>query len=450
MGLVQRFSTTALSSPHALPTRPISRIAVIGGGPSGVFASIAASEDTSTKVTIFEATSEPLKKVKISGGGRCNVLHDTSKTVPILLSGYPRGRKELNSLFHKRFTPTMAREWFESRGVQLKTESDGRMFPTTDSSQTIMDVLTSTAQSQGVELALKQKVVDIRPSVSEKAFEVALKDGSCHLYQAVILATGSSPSGYALAQSLGHPMETPVPSLFTFNAKNATKEFGLLHDLAGVSVPFARVSLSKNVYQEGPLLITHHGLSGPAVLRLSAFAARELHANNYRGPITIHWDTKLGTNQENLFEELWKVTTIHPKRAVASSCPLPNNSIPRRLWAALVAESGVELDTLWGAASKKAVRQIVRHIISCPIEVTGKGVFKEEFVTAGGVSLKGIDMTTMQSKIHQGLFFCGELIDIDGITGGFNFMNCWSTGFVAGHAAADLASRIRTRSSEYS
>jgi len=473
---------------------PKKHIAVIGGGASGIFAALAATERMTTttpkrnpiQVTVYEATSQTLHKVKISGGGRCNVLHDTSKSTSTLLEGYPRGKKELQGLFLKHFTPTMARTWFEQRGVTLKTEEDGRMFPVTDNSQTIIDTLLHTAERQGVDIHTNEKVASITANPTstggdeddeeekkDGTFVIELKDGSQHMCDAIILATGSAPSGYALAQQLELPLDPRVPSLFTLNTKSEIKEGGLLYGLSGVSVPQAQVTLplvdvptpvspvsssssspsssgsgevktknnkpKKKKYptQSGPLLITHHGLSGPAVLRLSAFAAHEFKDRNYRGQLLVNWDTKLGDNIESVLEDLWKVTSTNPKRTVASMCPLPNHSIPRRLWSALVSHSGFEVDTIWGNASKKLVRQLATNLIACSIEVTGKGTFKDEFVTAGGVSLKYIDMKRMESKIHPGLFVCGELLNVDGVTGGFNFMNCWSTGYVAGHSAVD-------------
>lgn len=425
------------SSSSRIPSQP--SIAIIGGGASGIFASIAAAEYGHASVTVLEATSKTLQKVKISGGGRCNVMHDTSKSIPTILAGYPRGNKELNGLFHKRFSPSMAQDWFELRGVELKTEPDGRMFPTTDSSQTVIDTLMNAASEVGVTIKTKQKVESItREENNDGAkFNIQFKDGDDQSYDAVILATGSAKLGYKLAESLGHSIETPVPSLFTLNCKHAVKEDGLLYGLSGVSVPTARVSLSKKQFQEGPLLVTHHGVSGPAALRLSAFAAREFSEMNYRGDITINWDTTIGTNADNIFEKLWKCTASNPKRAVASACPLPNNSIPRRLWSSLALASGFEPDTVWGDAPKKLVRKLALHLVACPMEVTGKGTFKEEFVTAGGLPLKEINMKNMESKFCPGLFFCGELINVDGVTGGFNFMNCWGTGYVAGQGSAN-------------
>lgn len=467
------------------------KIAVIGGGASGIFASIAAAEhaEAPIKVVVLEATSKTLSKVKISGGGRCNVLHDTSKSTQTILAGYPRGQKELNGLYHKRFTPTMAREWFERRGVELKVEEDGRMFPITDSSQTIIDTLMDAARDAGVDVRLKQKVdsVDIIDSAIPKdnekrnndeedcpttTFTVNYKDGSRENFSSVILATGSTPAGHILAKSFGHDqLVKPVPSLFTLNLKHAVSEGGgLLHGLSGLSVPTGRITLkvdsptaannndgstegkkkrkkkARQIIQEGPILITHHGISGPATLRLSAFAAREFKDINYRGEVTINWDITASSmdksNPEEVLEELWKVTFTNPKRSVASLCPLPNNSIPRRLWQALVLHSGFTADCKWGSASKKSVRKLAQNLVACPLEITSKGTFKEEFVTAGGVDLKEINMTTMESKVCPGLFLCGEVINVDGVTGGFNFMNCWSTGFVAGESSGCRTSSL--------
>ena len=482
-------ATTTSSSGSGSQRR---RIAVVGGGASGIFAAVAAAaaESSPTKpaaddaaavvVTVLEATSKTLTKVKISGGGRCNVLHDTSKPVHELLQGYPRGKKELNGLLHKRFGPVQAQEWFESRGVQLKTEQDGRMFPTTDNSQTIMDALLNSAAKAHVTIRTRCQVDAINVNEKDGSFCLSIREKEgrrgqekrcVESYDAVILATGSVPVGYRLAESLGHTIVPTVPSLFTLNAKQAVREGGLLNGLSGVSVPLARVSFRlpagdesgedgepkpkkrrkkpKVLEQQGPLLITHHGLSGPAALRLSAFGAREFAACNYRGHLIVHFAPELGTTDQ-VADLLWKVTNANPKKTVVSVCPLLFSSssssesgttaIPRRLWAALVLAAGFEPGHTWGQASKKLVRKLAMQICECPIEMTGKGTFKDEFVTAGGVLLKEINMTTMESKKCPGLFFCGELIDVDGVTGGYNFLNAWSTGFVAGKSASYLHS----------
>ena len=442
---------------QGLAAKPQRRIAVVGGGASGVFASIAAAAERNVDVQVLEASSKTLTKVKISGGGRCNVLHDTSKPVTDLLAGYPRGNKELNGLLHRRFSPTQAQQWFEERGVQLKTEGDGRMFPVTDSSQTVVDALLGAARNQ-VSIRTRCQVESIQRVQDDedgRVFHVGIaekqngqKVKTNERFHAVVLATGSVGAGYRIAEALGHTIVPTVPSLFTLNCKFAVQPGGILFGLSGVSVPNAQVSFcvpkskasSKNrrkrqlLQQTGPLLITHHGLSGPAPLRLSAFGAREFATHTYRGHLLVNWAPDLATTTDELAELLWRATTAHPKKTIATNFPI-SAMMPRRLWAALAAEAGVEPETAWGSVNKKTVRKLATQIRECSLEMTGKGTFKEEFVTAGGVSLKEIDMTSMESKICPGLYFCGEVIDVDGVTGGFNFMNAWATGYVAGHAA---------------
>lgn len=356
-------------------------------------------------------------------------------------------------MYAKHFTPAQAREWFTSRGVTLKTESDGRMFPTTDNSQTIIDTLLDAADKAGVEIRRKEKVESIVKN--DGKFAVTLKSSASVEYlDAIILATGSSKVGHEFAQNLGHALVTPVPSLFTLNTKLMIKEDGLLHELSGVSVPHAKLTFSHSVegkkkkqvlQQEGPLLITHHGISGPATLRLSAFGARQFHEIQYRGDIKVHWAPALGTT-EQVADRLWQVKEISPKRAVITSCPLmlkddnsgeSSSAIPRRLWASMVSSSGFAKETTWNEAPKKKVNALARMITECVLDVTGKSVYKDEFVTAGGISLREIDWKSMGSKKCPGLFVCGEVINVDGVTGGFNFMNCWSTGYTAGNGAVE-------------
>lgn len=480
------------------------KIAVIGGGASGIFASIAAATTASSmassssspiEVHVLEATSQTLAKVKISGGGRCNVLHDTSKPVPQLLAGYPRGRRELNGPFSGGskqssesggsggggFSPKQAQAWFEAHGVTLKTEPDGRMFPVTDSSQTIMNALHQAAQENGVKLRLRCKVNKIIPGRDRNTEENSNNHGNANHdalvvnltektgdgesqtrsenFDAVILATGSAPAGYKLASQLGHSIVSTVPSLFTLNTKEELNpDQGRFFELAGVSVPWARISLKvppptsetnnsgpkkkrRVLEEEGPLLITHHGLSGPAALRLSAFGARDWHTLGYQADVTVHWAPHLGTT-DDIFEELWKITSLRPKKTIASACPLAaavendGSAIPRRLWASQCRAAGIEADQVWGQVSKKAVRKLAMQVGECVVHVTGKGQFKEEFVTAGGVALKEINMKTMQSKVCPGLYCAGEVLDIDGVTGGYNFQNAWTTGYLAGTNAA--------------
>jgi predicted flavoprotein YhiN len=446
------------------------------------------------------------------------VLPDTSKPTVEILNGYPRGKKELTGLLSSRFTPQQAQEWFQKQGVKLKTEPDGRMFPTTDNSQTVIDALLHASSRNGlVDIRTHEKVLEIVTIPTQGSsnnndsshhhhhqFKVSTqrkdKNGDKHIqdeiFDAVILATGSSPAGYQLVQSILLEQSTkimdkqqsdsffvsPVPSLFTMNTKLDIQEEGtLLYGLAGVSVPKAHVTFRPPVLQvekvdmtttqqepkivvkkkskttpaymqqEGPLLVTHHGVSGPAVLRLSAFAARDFHQANYRGTLCIHWAPDLGT-VDDIVQDLWKMTHTNPKRMVATGCPLTvtsNNmkdssgfvdktmaAIPKRLWYSFVVHGcGIDPNTTWAEISKKSVRKLASLMAECELQVTGKGTFKEEFVTAGGVALKEIDMKLMMSKSCPGLFLCGEVINVDGVTGGFNFMNCWGTGFVAGTSA---------------
>jgi predicted flavoprotein YhiN len=485
-------------------SQPLRRIAVIGGGASGIFAAIAAGSHfrahfspsieqdaaSTLQIDVLEGTSKTLSKVEISGGGRCNVLHDTSKPVSVLLQGYPRGSKELHGILQKRFSPVAARAWFQQHGVQLKTEADGRMFPVTDRSRTVMEALWSAARQTGcVQIHTQRLVQSIQVSSNpttrkfrvETRQRIAGSDGLSTVldesfYDAVILATGSMPSGYKLVQSLGHSIVSPVPSLFTLSCKQDVAPGGILHDLAGLSVPDATVSFrlekrdllastpsvegissapqkpkrkaATSLQQSGPLLITHYGLSGPAALRLSAYGARDFAAARYQGELSVHWVPELGPI-DRVTDLLWPMTRLYPKRKVLSACPLrrpttgdsvvtkdlnddaSRAAVPKRLWASLVqyALPAETHDTVtWGILSKKSVRALAQALCATPLSMTGKGTFKEEFVTAGGVSLSEIDMTTMESKLCPGLYFCGELINVDGVTGGFNFMNCWGTG----------------------
>lgn len=462
--LLMSLTTSTLLLRHyslALSTQP--RVAVIGGGASGIFAAIAAAQQCD--VTVLEAASKTLTKVQISGGGRCNVMHNASRPVPELLQQYPRGQRELQGLFQKRFRPEECRAWFEQHGVTLKTEPDGRMFPITDSSQTVIDALLQAAAQSQVIIRTRCRVQALQKE--DGRFAVSLVDkntpsneATVEHYDAIILATGSVPLGYRLAESLGHSLVTTVPSLFTLNADDAVRPGGVLHGLAGVSVSLARVSYWPSALldsgkrkktkvlhqQEGPLLITHYGLSGPAALRVSAFGARDLAEHSYKGTLKIHWAPSFGTTVDDILEQLWSMTWSNPRKTISTVCPLirtdpttgtVTTAIPRRLWSALVQAAGVDENAVWGAVSKKLVRQLAIQVTECPINMTGKGTFKEEFVTAGGVPLKEIDMTRMESKVCPGLFLCGEVMNVDGVTGGFNFMNAWGSGYVAGTSVAE-------------
>lgn len=519
-------------------------IGIIGGGASGIFASIAAANvaakhrhHKNVRVIVLEATTETLRKVKISGGGRCNVLHDTSITVSnILQYGYPNGSKELKSIYYQQFTPQDAQKWFEQHGVILKTEPDGRMFPITDTSQTIIDTLINTAIRSKVVIYKKcpiQSIIsignndsderiqhDIEKASPQPQYQIVLNKNNIEnnnnnndihrvieniRFDAIILATGSSPVGYKIAKSLGHNIIPPVPSLFTVNTNDP-----LFHNLAGISVDYVKIrykllapvrrnsdatttitttttavdkkqnnnrKMKKYMEQDGPILITHTGLSGPAILRLSAFGSREFYEQKYTGTIIINWLPTIGNNIDIVYDELWKLTSVLSKRIISSKCPflinlrtLPSvpgakihyqpdrreigtepednmdvelveedkkTAIPRRLWYSLVQKAGIPDTMIWGSISKKLVRQLATVLYECSVEINGKNINKDEFVTAGGIDCSTqINMKTMSSTKCPGIYFCGEIIHVDGITGGFNFMSCWSTGYVAGTSAA--------------
>ncbi len=404
------------------------RIVVIGGGAAGFFAAVAcASAHPHTQVTLLEAGRHPLSKVLISGGGRCNVTHACFEPA-LLVQNYPRGSKALRGAF-TRFQAKDTVAWFEKHGVRLKTESDGRMFPVTDDSETIVNCLMEAAQDAGVKLRTGATVKSLKKGGSvEQEFEVELRNGEILKCDRILLATGSNPQGYAIAKAFGHTLESPVPSLFTFNIPDSR-----LQDLAGVSVNNACLRLPQAgktlKEQTGPVLITHWGLSGPAVLKLSAWGARFLHEQHYQTPLLINWLPQY--NQDNLRQMLFAVKSQLPQRQITTSCPVP---LPKRLWMSLVISVGITTQERWAEVSKKALNQLIQELNQGQYLIKGKGVFKEEFVTCGGISLKEVDFKTMESRLVPGLYFAGEILDIDGITGGFNFQSAWTTGWLAGQA----------------
>ncbi len=411
---------------------------VIGGGAAGFFGAIAIREaDTSVRVTLLEAARKPLAKVLISGGGRCNVTHHCFDPAQ-LVQYYPRGGKALRSAF-TRFQPQDTIAWFNSRGVKLKTEADGRMFPTTDDSGTIINCLMTAAEKAEVRLRTGVVVKNIinlssNPSPSrEKGFQIELKNGETMPCDRLLIATGSNPLGYRWAKSLGHTIEPPVPSLFTFNIKDVR-----LQNLAGISVKNTRVRLlgtgKEKLEQTGALLITHWGLSGPAILKLSAWGARILYDNNYHLSLEINWLPEY--NQETLKQFLEQVKLENNRKQIYSYCPV---KLPKRLWQSLVNFVKISPQKNWIEISKKELNKLVRELIQGQYKITGKGIFKEEFVTCGGVNLKEINFKTMESKICPGVYFAGEILDIDGVTGGFNFQSAWTTGWLAGNAIGNLS-----------
>ena len=406
---------------------------MIGGGAAGFFGAIAcATAHPHAQVTLLEAGHQPLSKVRISGGGRCNVTHACFDPAA-LVQYYPRGGKALRGAF-SRFQPKDTVAWFQSHGVQLKTEADGRMFPVTDSSETIVDCLVKAANEAGVKLRVGTAVKSVRRNSipTQGEFEIELKTGEIVKCDRLLLATGSNPQGHRWAKDLGHTVEPPVPSLFTFNIPDSR-----LKDLAGVSVNDAHLRLpdapSTLNEQAGPLLITHWGVSGPAVLKLSAWGARFLHDQHYQTPLLINWLPQY--NQDSLRKLLLAVKSQLPQRQITASCPVP---IPKRLWMSLVTHVGIGAEERWAQVSKKALNQLIQELNQGRYFIKGKGVFKEEFVTCGGVSLKEVDFKTMESRKCPGLYFAGEILDIDGVTGGFNFQSAWTTASLAGQAMAKI------------
>lgn len=415
------------------PAEELYDLLVIGGGAAGYFAAINAAESTKGKrIAILEATPRVLTKVKVSGGGRCNVTHHLFD--PLRFSkNYPRGSKELLGPFH-RFGAQETVQWFEKRGVSLKAEDDGRMFPQTNSSQTIIDALEQARLHAGVELKTKAWVDTLKKDSSLSLFHVHLKDGRSFSARFVVLATGSMPAGHALLEQMGQELIAPVPSLFTFEISDP-----LLDELSGQHFPLVRATLSvagskKPFVQEGPCLITHWGLSGPAILKLSAFAARELAASQYQAQLTIQWSSAM--NEAQALDALLQCKEQFAKRLLSSENPLPCS---KRFWERLCELRGIDTSQVWAQVTKKSLQSIAQLFSRSELKVSGKGVFKEEFVTAGGVPRAAVDFRSMESRLCPGLYFAGEIVDIDGITGGFNFQNAWTGGWLAAqHIAAQL------------
>jgi predicted Rossmann fold flavoprotein len=401
-------------------------IVIVGGGAAGFFAALAcAEENRGAEILILEKTSQFLSKVKISGGGRCNVTH-ADFDVREFSKRFPRGERALISAFGK-FQAGDTVAWFENRGVKLKIESDGRMFPTTDSSQTIIDCLINAANQAGIKLKTNCGV----ESAAKKSggFELKLSNGENLTCDKLLLAVGGcrTPALGQLAVSLGHTLEPPVPSLFTFHIATPW-----LHELAGVSVESVEASAPETKLRErGALLLTHWGLSGPAILRLSAWGARELHERNYNFSLQINWLPHL--SEEKLAAEFQARRKSQPAKFISN---FPIAPLPARLWEQLVIASGVARDARWAALSGAAQHKLINQLLRSEFPVTGKSLNKDEFVTCGGVKLGEVNFKTMESKVCPRLFFAGEVLDIDGITGGFNFQAAWTTGWIAGRAMA--------------
>ena len=401
-------------------------VVIAGGGAAGFFGAITCAEaNPSVSVMLYEKSPHFLAKVRISGGGRCNVTHACFDTSDFTMR-YPRGESALISPFHRSSAADTVK-WFEIRGVPLKVESDGRMFPITDSSQTIIDCLLREARRNNIELRANCGVE--RVTRNKGAFEIGLTTGESITADRVLLATGGCRTAKlgAVAESLGHTVEPPVPSLFTFHI-----ETPWLRELAGVSVSDAAASIPGTKLRErGPLLATHWGLSGPVILKLSAWGARELHARDYKFPLQVNWLPEL--SNEQVREELKVRIDKQPAKLVTNA---PVARLTARLWSALVLAAGIPESTRWAELSRAGQHQLIQQLTATQFEVTGKSLNKDEFVTCGGVRLSEVDFKTMQSKLCPGLYFAGELLDIDGLTGGFNFQAAWTTGWIAGNAIA--------------
>lgn len=403
------------------------RIVVVGGGAAGFFAAIACAEARpAAQVTLLEKGPHFLSKVRISGGGRCNVTHACFE--PQLLSTYyPRGGQALLGPF-AAFQPSDTIAWFESRGVNLKTEADGRIFPVSDSAQTIIECLVRAANQAGVELVANCGVVRIirRP---EGGFTLTLARDEELTCERVMLATGGcrAAAGGQLAVSLGHTLEPPVPSLFTFHVPTPW-----LRELAGISIQSVDASVpGLRLSERAALLLTHQGVSGPVILRLSAWGARPLHALNYQFPLCINWLPRLDPSA--LSRRLQAIRAGQSSRFVVNT---PLSPLPARLWERLVMASGIPRTTRWANLSRSAQHQLIQQLGHTQLQVSGKSLNQDEFVTCGGVSLNEINFKTMESRLCPGLYFAGELLDLDGLTGGFNFQAAWTTGWIAGNSMA--------------
>jgi len=400
------------------------RIVIAGGGAAGFFAAITCAEaDPTAEVVIYEATAHPLAKVRVSGGGRCNVTHACFEPKE-LVQRFPRGARELLGPFN-RFGPRDTIAWFAARGVELKTENDGRMFPTSDDSATIVDCLQNAAARAGVRLVTRCGITAV--AKKENGFSLTLTTGEVVEAQRLLLATGGNKgsAGLAIAEALGHSIVPPVPSLFTFHIDDPR-----LRGLEGLSAPVAGASVhGTRLRASGPILVTHWGLSGPAILKLSAWGARELHDVDYRFTLGVNWAEPCTLQQAQA--ELEAGRTAHPRRQVATANPF---GLPARLWERLVIAAGLATDAIWTGVSNNLLRALASQVVSAEFIVAGKSMNKEEFVTCGGVKLREVDFATMESRICPGLHFAGEVLDLDGITGGFNFQSAWTTGWHAGRA----------------
>jgi len=403
-------------------------IAIIGGGASGIFAAIRSAQVAKEKkvdvdICVFEASTNFLRKVRISGGGRCNVTHHLMDTKDFSLN-YPRGQKELLSPFQK-FQAADTIKWFEDRDVNLKYESDGRMFPITDRSETIIDCFIKETNKHKVKLLNKKNVNAIK-KLQDGRITLSINEGESFIADSVLIATGSKPLGYNLATALGHSITEIAPSLFTFKIDDP-----ILENLSGTSFSNATLTLkienSKPFIQTGALLITHWGLSGPALLKLSAWAAREMMHASYKAKIVVNWLSI--DNKDDAEKWLKAIKKNNTKTSIGNAYP---KDLTKRFWLQLLKKCSILKEKNWSEISKNELNKIIENLVNCELDILGKSRFKEEFVECGGVNLNEINLKTMESKICSGLFFSGEVMDIDGITGGFNFQSAWTSGWIAG------------------
>ncbi len=391
-------------------------IIVVGGGAAGFFTAInIAEKNKKYKIAILERGKEVLSKVRVSGGGRCNVTH--ACFIPNdLVKFYPRGERELKGPFNQ-FCSGDTIEWFSKHGVELKIEDDGRMFPTTDSSQTIIDCFIKATEKLQIDILTLQSVQSIFKKEDSWKIDTNVDSFQC---RKIILTTGSNPKIWEMLAHLGHTIIPPVPSLFTFNIKDSR-----IKDLMGVSALASVKVKGSNLKASGPLLITHWGMSGPGILRLSAWGARELFDKNYHFTLQVNWLNEI--TFEECLDELKELKEVNNKKLISKFCPF---DFPKRLWESLTFASTISNELKWADVSKKQLIVLAEQLTNGQFQVNGKSTFKEEFVTAGGIDLKEINFKTMESKVLPNLYFAGEIVNIDAITGGFNFQNAWTTGFI--------------------
>ena len=391
-------------------------IIIVGGGAAGFFTAInIAEKNPKLKIAILERGKEVLSKVRVSGGGRCNVTHACFEPNE-LVKFYPRGEKELRGPFHQ-FCSGDTIEWFEKHGVELKIEEDGRMFPVSNSSQTIIDCFLKATEKLGIKVLTGQSVQSIFKK--EDCWKIDTQNEN-FAAEKLVMATGSNPKIWEMLQTQGHAIVSPVPSLFTFNIKDSR-----IKELPGVAAQVTVTVKDTKLESTGPLLITHWGMSGPAVLKLSAWGARILHDKNYQFTIFVNWLNDV--DSEDAEKILKDLKQEHAKKAVSKKSPF---DFPNRLWESLVLASEIQAETKWADLSKIQLQNLAVQLTKATFQVNGKSTFKEEFVTAGGIDLKEINFKTMESKLHENLYFAGEIVNIDAITGGFNFQNAWTSGFI--------------------